>query len=209
MKGFIMISAYFGYFGSGKTTYLCKLAFDESKKIDKGISKYKHILTNVKVQFIPHVTFIDVHTLGIYDYSNSLILIDESSVYFSNRTWDRTSSKFLDYVALHRHYKDDFKHENDIVLFLQTINGYDKRLRELTQNLYYMKKVLFWTDIIKIPYTMVFPEKDDVGEVNMGYARPTLMDKLLCKRFIRKKYYKYYDSLSKDLPLLHFDKYLD
>ena len=41
-----MVVGYFGLPGSGKTTFLTRIAQKELKRMKKGKSKYKHILTN-------------------------------------------------------------------------------------------------------------------------------------------------------------------
>ena len=77
-----MITGYFGLPGSGKTTFLTMLAQKELKRMAKGKSPYKHILTNFYCEGCEKIDFND---LGRYQFDNALILLDEITIDADNR----------------------------------------------------------------------------------------------------------------------------
>lgn len=201
-----MISFYFGLPGCGKTTLLTSIAFKESKLISSGRSKYNCIYSNVPL-LLDHVVLINFDDIGIYDFQDALILIDEASVYLDNRDWKNFSKVKMSYMMLHRHYKVDF------CFFSQSYNGYDSKVRSITENVYYVKRGLIpsITRYYRIPYGIIIPDKKDnagnkFGEICEGYCRPGLIARLFSPRIFRRRYYKYFDSYCKPLNLKPYNK---
>lgn len=185
-----MISRYFGLPGCGKTTTLAMLALGA---VTSG--KYKYVYSNVHLE-IPGVIYIPFDVLGRYEVRECCILIDEATVYIGDRDFKDLPKKRLEYFVEHRH------HFCDIILFSQDPDGVDKKVRHLTESMYYVKKGIFlgkWiTNIYRIPYGIVWPDEnsngENLGKIVMGYMKPPFLSKLFARRILRSKYYKYFDS---------------
>lgn len=196
-----MVSIYFGVPSAGKTSTAVKLMYEEARRIFFGKSKYKNIYCNFK-QTIPLVKTIPFEYLGKYDLSNSLIVIDEASIFVDNRDFKFFSNDLRDFILLHRHYKCD------ILFFSQQWDGVDKKIRAVTERVFYLKKSLIshTTIIYPLRYGIYIPstsaDKDgEYGEISQGYKLPPLLNRIFATRFNRKPYYKYFDSYSvKELP---------
>lgn len=201
------VSMYFGLPGCGKTTMLAKLAYDAShaKK-----PKYKHIYGNLNFCGISNYIKIEPQDLGRYMLEDCLILIDEGSCFFDNRDYKNFSKALVEFFMLHRHYKAD------VVIATQGYNGVDKKIRTVTDRLYYMHKSFLtgWykTIVWRIPYDIIIPSKKDtgsahLGEIVEGYCKPPLLVRLFTPNLKRPKYYPYFDSWErKQLPALPSDR---
>ena len=183
-----MISLYFGLPGAGKSTLACKLLLEAS-------NRYKNLYCNFHVN-IPGVVYIDNDCFGKYDLSDSFVVIDEGQLFANNRDYMSFSKDMFTQFVLHRHDKID------IAVFTQASNSVDKKIRDLTCDVYYLYKSFplgFWvTNYYKIPYKVMIPDAKSgssrVGEILMGYYQPPGLVKLFAKRIWRPKYYKYFDS---------------
>lgn len=196
-----MITCFFGLPGCGKSTLLAKLASKELKRIKKGKSKYVRVLSNY---FIRGCSVLDFDMLGKYDMSNSLILIDEISLDADSRDFKSFSKPLKQFFILHRHYGCD------IIYATQQYDGVDRKIRELTQNLYYMKKAGPLTYATAI-YRKITITED--SEIKMGYVLPKLIKIISDIRHtmifcFRPKYYKLFDSFDAPvLPKYDYDTY--
>lgn len=187
-----MVSLYFGLPGSGKTTILASIAY---KYATMRKSPYKHIYTNVNLN-IHGVTVITNYFIGKYDLSNSLLLIDEASIFADSRAYKDFDKDRISLFLLHRHYN------MDIFLFTQQWDGVDRKIRVITDRVYYIYKGLFtghWiSKYYRIPYGIIIPDKknagDKLGEIIQGYCKPPFLVRLFCPKIYRPKYYKYFDS---------------
>lgn len=202
-----MVRTYFGLPGAGKTTEIARIAYKTSKAISKGKSKYKIIIGNVPLKNIPHYYLIDFNTIGKIGYPDALILIDEASIAADSRSWDRTSSKFIEYLLMHRHWK------NDMYFFTQIWNRVDKTIRDITEECVLLHKgKLFrsWTRETIIRYGIMIPQvgQDRPGEIIMGYLQPSKVSQVFERRFWRRPYYKYFDTFYRhDIPLFDCVEY--
>ena len=184
------VSRYFGLPGCGKTTTLAMLAY---KGVRSG--RYEHIYSNVHLE-MPGVTYIPFSALGQWELRDCLILIDEAMVYCGDRDYKSFDKSRLEFFVMHRH------HYCDIVLFSQEADGVDKKIRSISADMYYVKKGLLlgnWiTTIYKIPYGIVWPDRqsngENLGKIVMGYIKPSLISRLCATRYLRSKYYPYFDS---------------
>ena len=191
---FIMVCLYFGLPGCGKTTLLTSIAYKFRK-----LKKYKHIYSNVPIA-IDNVTFIKNSYIGKYDLSDSLILIDEASLYADSRDYKNFSREKLQFFLLHRHYNCD------ILLFTQQWDGIDRKIRVITDRVYYVFKSHLFPSLVtcyyRIPYGIIIPDpkKDNqsasLGEIIQGYCKPSLLVRLFSPKLFRPKYYKFFDSWS-------------
>lgn len=112
----------FGKKGSGKSTYLTKLAYQYSKK---GYTVYSNMYT-------PFSVLIDVKCIGYCKFlPNSCLLIDEVGLIWDSRdfkTFDKNVNKFFKYQR---------KMKLRIFLFSQSFD-IDKKIRDLTDDMYLM-----------------------------------------------------------------------
>ena len=195
-----MVSLYFGLPGCGKTTLLSKFAL----KAIKG-KKYENVYCNIPLE-IDGLIRIDEYDLGIYQLENGLIIFDESTIAFDSRNFNKRSKNILDFFMLHRHYN------TDIVLFAQGWDTCDKRIRQITDRVFYVYKGKitghWFTKYWPIPYDILFPDpkrgNEGLGQIIQGYKKPPLLTRIFAHTLYRPKYYKYFDSWSaprlKELP---------
>lgn len=185
-----MIALYFGLPGAGKTTILAQKAYDAVKK-----GKYDHVYTNVKLN-MPGVTYIDNDCIGKYQLENCLLLIDEATLFADSRAYKSFDTGKLQYFLMHRHY------HVDIILFTQQWDGVDRKIRVITDRVYYIYKTWLtgpWiSKCYRIPYGIIIPDPkkggEKLGEIIQGYARPPWYVRLFAMRVYRPRYYKYFDS---------------
>lgn len=190
------VSLYFGLPGCGKTTMLARLALE-------GVSsgRYLHVYSNVGVA-IPGVTLIDNECIGQYELRDCLLLIDEATLFADSRAWKEFGKGRLSYFLEHRH------RNSDIVLFTQQWDGVDRKIRTITDRVYYIKKGLFtgkwFSTCYRIPYDIIIPDPkknaggEKLGEIVQGYCKPPLLTRLFAKRIYRPRYYKYFNSWELD-----------
>lgn len=189
-----MIEFYFGLPRTGKTTLISKMALTEAKK-------YKYVYVNVHLADMPHnVYYIENEWVGKYDMSDSLILIDEGSIFADNRDYKNFSKALVHFFVLHGHYRTNIR------IFAQTYSGVDKKIRTLCNNVYYMYKPFLtghWiTKYYRIPYGIVIPDRkhnqqstgNSLGEIEEGYCKPPLLFRIFAHRLYRPRYYRYFDS---------------
>ena len=194
------VSLYFGLPGAGKTTLLAYHAL----KAVRG-KRYKNVYSNVYLT-IPGVTYIDNSCIGKYDLSQGLLLIDEATLFADSRSYKEFDKSKLQYFLEHRH------HHIDINLYTQQWDGVDRKIRVITDRVYYVaKSKLFgkWFSFYyRIPYGIIIPSGkkesgEKLGDIIQGYCKPDLLSRLLCPRIFRPIYYKYFDSWARDpLPAL-------
>lgn len=184
------ISLYFGLPGCGKTTWLSKLALDAIKS-----GKYEFVYSNVSLA-IPGITIIDNDVIGKYELENCLLLIDEATLFADSRDFKNFSKGRLEYFLEHRHRCAD------IILFTQQWDGVDRKIRVITDRVYYVYKGFllgrWFSKCWKVPYGVLFPDPkksgEKLGEIVQGYSKPPLLARIFCQRIYRPKYYKYFDS---------------
>lgn len=206
-----MVTGYFGLPGSGKTTFLTMLAQKELKRIKRrekrGKPHYDKVLTNFDCDGCYKVDFKDI---GTYDIQNCLILLDEITLDADSRDFKIFSKSSKQGFLYHRHYF------NDIVYFTQDWSAVDKKIRDITHTLYYVRKPLLWpfscfSRAKRIYRTIEINEytKDIIN----GYRFPKFFELLLGlfgiirlgRLCFRPKWYKYFDSFCQPLNLIPFE----
>lgn len=185
------ISLFFGLPGCGKTTLLTKFALDAVRK-----GKYLNVYSNVPLA-VPGVTIIDNECIGKYELAHCLLLIDEATIFADSRAHKEFTKAQIAYFLLHRH-----RHA-DIILFTQQWDGVDKKIRVITDRVFYVYKGVLtgkWISCYwQVPYGILFPDPkktgEKLGDIVQGYSKPPLLTRLFCThRIWRPKYYSYFDS---------------
>ena len=171
------VKGVFGLPRSGKTTYLAKLAYKAQKK-------GKKVYTNFYCKGCYTLNFDD---LGVYDYSDCLILIDEISLFCDCRSFKNYSDNHKYFFALHAHYNCD------IVYCSQSYMDCDKKIRNITDELYQIKPWFCGTSRIRHIDKQFIIDKGSISEFYQvsGFGS-------IC---LRSRYYKMFDSFErKELP---------
>ena len=182
-----MITCFFGLPGCGKSTMLAKIAAKELKRIRKGKSKYKRVFCNYYIKGCYKINFSD---LGLYDTSDSLVLLDEITLDADSRKFKEFSDNSKRFFILHR------KYNCDVIYVTQQYDAVDKKIRELTSDLYYMKRAGPITYATRI-YRQIIITQD--ADIKQGYRFPGIAQILFhpgynLKLCFRRRYYKYFDS---------------
>lgn len=196
---------YFGLPGCGKTTTLAYHAFKAYKS-----GRYRHIYSNVQLA-IHGVTVVPFEVFGVYELRDCLFLIDEAMIVCGDRDHKNFGKEKLKEFVMHRHKNCD------IILFSQEADGVDKKIRSITDRMFYVKKGIltgkWFSSIYRIPYDVMFPsDGDKIGDIVMGYKKPPFLARVFAKRLYRPLYYKYFDSWENDpLPELpkEYQPYVD
>lgn len=186
------VELYFGLPGCGKTTLMVAKALEAVKK-----GKYQNVFCNVRIS-VRGVTYIDNSCIGKYMLADGLLLIDEATLFADSRAFKSFDIGKLTYFLEHRHYNVD------ILLFTQQWDGVDRKIRVITDRVYYVYKGLIlghWiSQYYRIPYGIIIPDPnraqggEKLGEIIQGYCKPNFLIRLFAKRIWRPKYYKYFDS---------------
>lgn len=195
------VKLFFGLPGAGKTTLMCSMALKGVK--DK---RYKNVYGNVRMA-VDGYTYIDNDCIGVYDLSDCLLLIDEATLFADSRAYKTFDKGKLEYFLEHRHFNAD------VCLFTQQWDGVDRKIRVITDRVYYVFKG-FWfgrwfTSYYRIPYGIIIPDPhkaqggEKLGEIIQGYCKPNILVRLFSPKLYRPRYYKYFDSWERPaLPTL-------
>lgn len=175
----------FGKKGSGKSTYLCKIAL---RYLKKGWLVY----TNMADMAIDNVRLIQIEHIGDFvPERNSVLLLDEVGIIWDARDYRNFKPSVRDFFKYQRHYK--------VICYMasQTFDV-DKKIRDLTDGMYLCINVLNVMSIAKLIYKkIVLTESTSESESriaeNLRFA-PFWNWKLT---YI-PKYAKYFDSF--DVP---------
>lgn len=192
-----MIMGFFGLPGCGKSTFLAQIA---KKYQQKGIKTY--CLSSYPVD---GCYLLDFDDLGKYHIENGLILIDEISLCADNRNYKEFKNSIKQFFILHRHYNCD------IYWFTQQYDGVDRKIRELTTCLYYIRS--FGTYSLAVRINRFIHVDKEIKEIKVGYKMSSLLSRLFAfsnksMRFVyRPKYYAFFNSFEapklpdKEFPL--------
>lgn len=211
------VTGYFGLPRVGKTTLLAREARRANKRIKRDNEraakgkkkryKYDAVLTNFKCKDCYKVDFSDIGTKYI---KRCLVLLDEITCDADNRDYKNFKKSSVEGFVYHGHYY------NDIIYFTQDWNAVDKKIRNLTYDLFYVKKsqLPFLNHFTR--YTRIFRTieiNDMTKEIINGYRFPNFFE-LILNFFgliklggiiFRPLYYKDFDSHNQPLHLDEFE----
>lgn len=180
-----MISEIFGLCGSGKSLllgYLCQRAVQDKNVNFHGlhVSTHRHynaVFTNFACKGCYKLDF---EKLGYYDYHDCLIVIDEIMLLADCRNFKNFGENLKIFFSQHR------KKNIDIIYATQFHDDVDKKIRNVTNKIYYIDDMPF--DVMRIRrIEPVFDVKS--AHVSFSYA-PASQDVF----FFRKKLWRNIDS---------------
>ena len=188
-----MITCFFGVPRVGKNTLLTMIAQKELNKMKKGKSRYEHIYTDFYCNGCEQFTYSDFKTYKAY---NSLFLIEEMGLDADGRNFKKFSQEERDWFVLHGHM------HCDIIYATQDYSNVDKKIRDLTEELWYLRKSCVpllnrFTFATRIFRTISITEL--TSELINGYRFSNFLEKLftpVTKICYRPKYYQFFDSYS-------------
>ena len=184
-----MIKGFFGVPGCGKSTLLVKYARKEQKRV---LNRYKDIYTiNIDIEGCTRITWDD---LANYKLENCLILWDEATLDADNRKFKDFTDGHRDFFILHRHVGCD------VIWTTQNYDKVDLKIRDLTQELWYMSKSVVplfrnFTSAKRIYRCININEH--TGDLTMGYRFCNFLESLFVSNYklvYRKPLYKFFDS---------------
>jgi len=192
-----VITGVFGLPGAGKSSFLAYLAqrAARGKSISVGVRPffsfpigdaypYKRIYSNFP---IAGCYKLDWDMIGLVDFSECLILIDEIMHVCDSREWKNFSQEKKYWFSMHRHYKVD------IIYCSQGFMDTDVRIRNLTAQLLYIQNVGVFSRVTPIAKSWFINKNIE--------ERFELLPPLKSSYIFRRRYYHLFDSYTaKKLP---------
>lgn len=185
-KVLIMVSGIFGLPGVGKSLICSWLAYRaiNGKSINvHGFSvgyfnKYQRVYTNFPCK---GAYKLDFDELGLADYNNCLIVIDEIQLFSDSRNFRNFGENLTWFFTCHRHQRID------VVWCTQHPQAVDKRIRSVTDRLYYLDRTLF--DLLRVREILSY--FDINGDLKITYEYASGFNS---HYFIPSMLYKYNDT---------------
>ena len=179
----------FGCPGSGKTTVLAKAATDNlNGKSFLGIRPHSKVYTTFAC---PGCYVLEPAAIGVYDFTDALLIIDEASQFFDARDWAKLGVHQRTWFQLHRHV------HCSVIMCSQGYSDCDLRIRNLCQQFYLLTALPFGH------FSVIKPIKSfitvDNNSIQDGYEFDSPIN---WKLIYRKKYYPLFDSFSKYVEYL-------
>ena len=182
---------YFGIPGSGKSTVASLIAKKEMKKAKKG----RRVFSNFAIK---GTYVLDKEDIGVYDMTNSLLIVDEAGVDYDNRNWKDNLNK--DQVYFYKHYRH---YLCDIVMFSQALD-IDIKLRNLSDIYRIVKRSI-------IPFFITTKEirkKIDINKETGELIERYYWVFLSSKRYFSPKAWKLFNSYQRrELAYKEYVKY--
>lgn len=198
-----MITSFFAPIGTGKSlllNYLVYLTATTGKCKFKNINflrdceNVKYIYTNFPTDYSYKLDF---DLLGVSDFSDSVIFIDEIQMLADCRDFKGFPKRLKDFFSLCRHERID------IIYCTQCYGDVDLKIRSKTEQVFFLKRGIFNTTKI-IPIIIKLDKKTLTNTFD-------IVEKLTTPRIYRPKYYKYNDThymFDKDLKPRHLEKWV-
>lgn len=144
----------FGLPGCGKTTLSTKIAYEH---LNKGWTVYSDIR-------IPGTYYFDIESWdgNFTPPPDSVLILDEIGIYFSNRDFANFKKTLLYWFKMHRHYKVK------IIYNSQSYNDMDKKIRDLTDELLIVRRFAHLWCIARYIGKKMDISNDGLSESNVG-----------------------------------------
>lgn len=195
-----MIRVFFGNIGCGKTTFACRqfykrLRADQRDQKKNRVPLYDYYYCNFECKLAHQVTLQD---LGQWTFpENSYIIVDEAGIEYNNRKFKTLPQEAISWMKLSRHYKCD------VDFVSQSWDDMDITIRRLASELWYVRKLGPFTMLRRI-YKRVGID-DETHQICDFYEFGKILPCILpfpfhqhnIEIFLRKPYYKYFDSYAK------------
>ena len=184
-----MFDVYFGAPGSGKSTMACRLA---RQAIKKGIKVYSNVEIKGCLELDPRAD------IGRFDISNGLVIVDEAGIDFNNRNFKSFTQEMNRWFKLYRHARCD------VVIFSQSYEDMDKKLR-LLANRYFLVEKSILPKFIRV--------RRITKKIAINEADKQIIDSYDFVPFSRRlyfgpKYWKHFDSyIMPEYPQKNWHKY--
>lgn len=204
-----MIRTFFGSPGVGKTTLAVKMAMKNRSDYDGVYLNFDHT--------IPDGYICNLQDLGRWTFPDcSYVAIDEAGIEYNSRAYKALDKSTISWFKKHRHYRCD------VDVFSQSWEDMDVTIRRLSDELWYLYRIGPFT-LARRVYKRVTVDKN-TEQIIDGYKMASMLwlfvwflqtnkFPVFTPKFTltyRPKYYKYFDSYSKDdLPIgefIHIDK---
>lgn len=183
-----MICGLFGLPGCGKTLLLSKIAFDliNGNNVNKNLYVKKHCKDCKKVYTnfpLENAYKLDFEKLGFSYYHDCVIIIDEIQLLADSRNYKNFGENLKFFFSMHRHWNID------IIYASQSYSNCDKKIRDLTDHLYYIDDWYF--NIMRVREIIAYFNIVN-GCINEGYDFTGAFKTVY---FFRKKFYHYADTM--------------
>lgn len=192
-----MFRIFFGSPGCGKTTLACRTFY----KIIKSPKKYpyKSLYCNFETKLANQL---DLSGLGTWSPpERSLLMVDEAGIEYNSRKYKSLSQETIAFFKLHRHYRCD------IDFISQSWEDIDVTVRRLADELWYVRRLGPFTALRRVYKRVGIDEVSHqiIDKYEFGKLLPCILPPPFHRKnliiFLRKPYYKYFDSYSKkELP---------
>ena len=193
-----MIQGVFGLPGMGKTTFLTKCAqMCLQGKVFMGVKPKPIVFTNFECEGCYRLDF---EKLGLYNFADCLILIDEIMLFADTRNFKTFPEHLKRFFAKHRHSNID------IIWCSQFWDDCDKKIRVLTQKFYLLERGKILKD-----FSFIKPIERHMGASNKKMNDEYVLAAPIEWRFVyRPKYYSKFDSFDREpLPPLELVSWSD
>lgn len=172
-----MFDVYFGAPGSGKSTMAARLA---SRALRRGIDVYSNVEIKGCYVLDPR------QDIGKYKIENALVIIDEAGIEYNNREFKSFSQAQNKWFKLYRHA------HCDIVIFSQSYEDMDKKLRLLASR-YFLVERSFIPKFIRVRRISKRIKINDLdSQIIDAYAFVPLSRRL----YFGPRYWKLFDSFA-------------